>query len=208
MPASRPVPWRERLLRAVLFTAGLAPAARLLVLGVRDELGANPVEFVTRSSGTWTLVMLCVVLAVSPLRRLTGWQSLVRMRRMLGLLCFAYACLHLLAYVWFDQWFEVTSVLRDVLKRPFIAAGALAFVLLVPLALTSTNAMVRLLGRRWAILHRAVYAVAVLAVLHYAWHKAGKNDLFEPLVYGVVLAVLIGLRAWPRRRGAGQTPQP
>lgn len=189
-----------------MLVAGLLPAARLLWLGIADRLGANPVEFVTRSSGTWTLVMLCAVLVVSPLRRATGWQSLARVRRMLGLLCFGYACLHLLTYVWFDQWFDLSAILQDVLKRPFITAGALGFLLLVPLAATSTNAMMRRLGRRWTLLHRCVYAVAPLAVLHYVWHKAGKNDLFEPAVYALVLGLLIGLRIWPVRAGGRQDP--
>ena len=182
---------------------GLAPLVRLLVLGFTDGLGANPVEFVTRSTGTWALVMLCVTLAVSPVRRITGWQVLGRLRRRLGLLCFGYACLHVLAYLWFDQWFEVAAILRDLLRRPFITAGALAFLLLVPLAATSTDAMMRWLGRRWSALHRCIHAVVVLALLHYAWHKAGKNDLVEPLLYAAVVAVLAALRFWPGRSSAG-----
>ncbi len=195
------LPW-EGTLRTGVLLAGLIPLVRLLILGFTDGLGANPVEFVTRSTGTWALVMLCVTLAVSPVRRITGWQVLGRLRRRLGLLCFGYACLHLLAYLWFDQWFEPAAILRDLLRRPFITAGALAFVLLVPLAVTSTDALRRRLGRRWSALHRCIHAVAVLALLHYAWHKAGKNDFLEPLLYTGVVVVLAALRFLPGRRAA------
>ena len=172
----------------------------MFVLGGLDRLGANPVEFVTRSTGTWTLVMLCATLAVTPLRRLTGRGELARVRRMLGLFTFFYGCLHLTTYVWFDQWFDLMAMARDILKRPFITVGVSAFVLMVPLAATSTNAMMRRLGRRWSELHRLVYAVAVLAILHFWWHKAGKNDLLEPAIYGAVVAALLGARLWLRRR--------
>ncbi len=182
--------------RAAVFVACLLPLARLVVLGFADGLGANPVEFISRSTGTWTLVMLCLTLAITPLRRIGGWNGLVRLRRMLGLYAFFYGCLHLLAYVWFDQWFDLMAILKDVLKRPFITAGMAGFLLMVPLAATSNKAMVRRLGRHWAELHRAVYAVAVLGVLHYWWHKAAKNDLSEPMLYAGVVALLLGWRLW------------
>ena len=186
-----------RALRALVFALALVPLARLVVLGALDSLSANPVEFVQRSTGTWALAMLCITLAVTPLRRLFGWSWLVRLRRMLGLFAFFYACLHLLAYAWLDQWFDWNAIVDDVLERPFITVGVVAFVLLIPLAATSTNAMMRRLGRRWQELHRLVYAIAVLAVLHYWWHKAGKNDFSAPLAWALVVAGLLAVRlAW------------
>ena len=170
------------------------------MLGVADNLGANPVEFVTRSTGTWTLVMLCVTLTITPLRRITGWNALIRLRRMLGLFAFFYGCLHFTTYIWLDQFFDWLAIVADVIKRPFITAGFAAFLLMTPLAATSTNAMVRRLGRRWSELHRLVYAVAMLGVLHFWWHKSAKNDLGEPLVYAAVVALLLGWRVWARLR--------
>lgn len=187
-------------LRALVLVACILPLVRLFVLGWMDRLGANPVEFVTRSTGTWALVLLCLTLAVTPLRRLSGWNQVIRVRRMLGLGAFFYACLHLVAYVWLDQWFDLAAMARDLLKRPFIAAGFAAYLPMAMLAATSTDAMVRRLGRRWATLHRAVYFTAAVAVLHLAWHKAGKNDFVEPMAYGAVVAVLLGWRAWVRLR--------
>lgn len=189
--------------RAAVFIAALLPLARLVWLGLNDGLSANPIEFVTRSTGTWTLVMLCLTLAVTPLRRLLGWSWLLRLRRMLGLYAFFYGCLHFTTYIWLDQWFDVPAMAADIVKRPFITAGFTAFVLMLPLALTSTKAAMRRLGRRWQRLHRLVYAVACLGVLHYWWHKAGKNDLAEPLIYAAVVAVLLGLRWWWRRARSG-----
>lgn len=145
--------------------------------------------------------MLCATLAVTPLRRLTGFAALARLRRMLGLFTFFYACLHLTTYLWFDQWFDLLAILLDVIKRPFITVGMTAFVLLLPLAATSTDAMMRRLGRRWVELHRLVYLIAPLAILHFWWHKAGKNDLAEPAIYGAVVALLLAARLWRRRRG-------
>ncbi len=182
-------------IRAAVFVAALLPLLRLVALGHADALGANPVEFVTRSTGTWTLVMLCVTLSMTPLRQLFGWPWLLRLRRMLGLYAFFYAVLHFTAWVWFDQWFDLASMIADVVDRPFVTVGFTAFVLMLPLAATSTRAMMRRLGRHWQELHRLVYAVAVLAVLHFWWHKAGKNDLAEPITYAVVVAVLLGFRA-------------
>lgn len=177
-----------------MFVGALLPLARLFVLGWLDDLTANPVEFVQRSTGTWALVMLCLTLSITPVRRLTGWNALIRLRRMLGLFTFFYACLHLTTYVWLDQWFDWLAIVEDIAERPFITVGFTAFVLMVPLALTSTNAMMRRLGHRWQELHRLVYAIAVLAVLHFWWHKAGKNDFAEPLVYALIVGGLLALR--------------
>jgi sulfoxide reductase heme-binding subunit YedZ len=184
------LPWAK----VAVFVAALYPLARLVLFGFTDRLGANPIEFITRSTGLWTLVFLCITLAVTPLRRLTGWNPIVRFRRMLGLYAFFYAALHFTTYVWFDKWFDVTEMLKDIGKRPFITVGFAAFVLLIPLAATSTRAMTRRLGRRWQTLHRAVYAIGVLAILHFWWMKAGKHDLVLPKLYGAIMVALLGWR--------------
>jgi sulfoxide reductase heme-binding subunit YedZ len=175
-----------------VFAVCLLPLTRLIVLGFSGGLGANPIEFITRSLGTWTLVGLMVTLSVTPLRRLTGHAELIRYRRMLGLFAFFYACLHFVTYIWLDQFFDPAAIVKDIVKRPFITVGFAAFVLLVPLALTSTHAMMRRLGRRWQQLHRLVYAIAMLGVIHYLWLV--KKDLTDPLVYAVVLTLLLVLR--------------
>ncbi|WP_165645725.1 protein-methionine-sulfoxide reductase heme-binding subunit MsrQ [Bordetella bronchiseptica] len=210
--AARAVPAAPLTARAIgrikplLFVAGLLPFARWFWLGANDGLSANPVEFLTRSSGTWTLVCLLVTLAITPLRRLTGQPALVRLRRMCGLFAFFYGSLHFLAWVWWDRGLDPVSMLQDVGERSFITVGFAAFVLMAALAATSTQWAMRKLGKRWQVLHRAVYAIGLLAILHFWWHKAGKNDLQQPLLYGSVLAVLLGWRvaAWWRRRGAAR----
>lgn len=202
VPAALPAQQFERL-RALLFALALLPLLRLLFLGATGGLGANPVEFVTRSLGTWALVLLCVTLAITPLRQLTGWAWLVRLRRMAGLFCFFYALLHVLAYAGLDHWFDLEAIVADVFKRPYVTAGLAAFVMLLPLAATSTNAMVRRLGaRNWQRLHRLVYVVALAAILHYWWQKAAKNDVAEPTVYAMIIGGLLGLRLarWFSRR--------
>ncbi|AJK44832.1 protein-methionine-sulfoxide reductase heme-binding subunit MsrQ [Burkholderia plantarii] len=196
-------PWALRIAKVTVFAAGLFPLARLVLLGATGGLGANPIEFVTRSTGLWTLVILCVTLAVTPLRRLTGVAALLRLRRMIGLFAFFYATLHFITYFWFDKWFDLAAILRDVVKRPFITVGFAAFVLLIALALTSPRAMVRRLGRHWQRLHRLIYAIALLAILHFWWMRAGKHDLALPKLYGAIVLVLLGWRlvaALARRR--------
>ncbi|OZA28038.1 MAG: sulfoxide reductase heme-binding subunit YedZ [Hydrogenophilales bacterium 17-61-9] len=170
----------------------LLPLVRLIVLGFNGDLGANPIEFITRSTGTWTLVGLMLTLSVTPLRRLSGHADLIRYRRMLGLFTFFYAGLHFSTYLWLDQFFDPAAIVKDIIKRPFITVGFTAFVLLIPLAVTSTHAMMRRLGRRWQQLHRLVYAIAILGVVHYLWLV--KKDLTEPLIYGVVLTLLLLMR--------------
>lgn len=182
------MPWA----RAALFVACTLPLVRLVYLGFSDGLGTNPVETVTRSTGWWTLFLLCITLAVTPARRLSGWSALLRVRRMLGLFAFFYATLHFATYVWLDVWFDVAAIAKDILKRPFITVGFAAFVLLIPLAITSTAAMQRRLGRNWQRLHRAVYAIAVLGVLHYGWLV--KRDLTEPVLFALALVFLLGFR--------------
>jgi methionine sulfoxide reductase heme-binding subunit len=175
-----------------LFAICLLPLARLFVLGFGDGLGANPIEFITHSTGTWTLVGLLVTLSVTPLRRLTGRADLIRYRRMLGLFAFFYAALHFMTYLWLDQFFDLAGIAKDIAKRPFVTVGFAAFVLLIPLAATSTRAMMRRLGRRWQQLHRLVYLIALLGVIHYLWLV--KKDLTQPLIFGAVLILLLAIR--------------
>ena len=188
-PAPRVIVWTK----AGLFVLALLPLARLVWLGFTGGLGANPIEFITHSTGTWTLVGLLATLSITPLRKLSGWNWLLRLRRMLGLFAFFYASLHFTTYIWLDQFFDLHAVFKDVIKRPFITVGFLAFVLLIPLAVTSTNAMVkRLGGKSWQRLHRLVYAIAILGVLHYWWLV--KKDLTQPLIYALILAALLAYR--------------
>lgn len=206
-----PSPRQLAGVKAALFAACLLPLAFLVLAGLTDGLGANPIESITRATGDWTLRFLLITLAVTPLRRLTGWHWLLRLRRMLGLYAFFYALLHFVTYVWLDQFFDPLSIARDIIKRPFITAGFTAFVLLIPLAATSTNAMVRRLGgRRWQALHRTVYAIAIVGVVHFWWLV--KKDITQPLIYAAILAALLGLRAWwleqERRRQIEASPPP
>jgi dTMP kinase len=201
----RPGPSSETVaaIRATVFVLSLAPLARLVLAGTHGlfgGLGANPVELITRSTGTWALVFLCASLAVTPLRRLAGAPWLVRLRRMLGLFAFFYAALHVVAYLWFEHWFALDAMLADVIDRPFITMGFLAFVLMAPLAATSNDATMRRLGRAWGRLHRLVYAIAIAAVLHYWWHKAGKNDYSEVGWYAAAVTLLLGWRVFDRLR--------
>ena len=186
-------------LKALLFLLCLIPAG-LLVQGFFDDtLGANPIEAITHATGEWTLRFLLITLAVTPLRKLTHWHWLVRLRRMLGLYAFFYAALHFSTYIVLDQFFDWSAIVLDVLKRPYITVGFSAFVLLIPLAVTSTHAMVRRLGgRRWQALHRSVYGIAILGVVHYWWLV--KSDLTGPLIYSAILAALLGVRAWWRNQ--------
>ena len=191
------MPRRLALIKAAVCLLALTPLARLVFLAATHHLGANPIEFITRSTGTWTLVLLLCTLAITPLRRLSGLNWLIRLRRMLGLITFAYALLHTLTWVWLDQWFDPAAMLRDVVQRPFVTAGFVALLLMLPLALTSTDAMMRRLGRRWGKLHRAVYLVLLASLLHYWWHKQGKNDLLEPALYALVGGLLLAARWFP-----------
>lgn len=177
------------LARVVVFAACLLPAASLTWRALHDMLGANPVEALVRGSGDWTLRLLLITLALAPLRRLTGWPLWLRLRRMLGLYTFFYACIHMTIYLAVDRAFAWDEIVEDVLKRPYITLGVMAFVVLIPLAVTSTDAMMRRLGRRWKHLHRLVYPIAVLAVVHYA--LLVKADLREPLLYGAILSLLL-----------------
>ena len=179
-------------LKPLIFLACLLPLGRLVWLGFNDGLGANPIEFITRSLGTWTLTFLLVTLTTTPLRKLTSWQWPIRIRRMLGLFAFFYACLHFTTYIWLDQFFDLHAIYKDVLKRPFITVGFTNFLLLIPLAATSTNKMMKRLGRNWQRLHRLIYLIAIGGVVHYWWLV--KKDVTLPAIYAAVLAVLLGYR--------------
>ena len=185
----RPIAWWA------LLVLGCGPLAFLVWRTLADQLGANPAETLIRATGDWAIRGLCITLAVTPLRTVLGWPELARFRRLLGLLTFAYAALHLLCDAWFDMGLDLADILRDIPKRPFVLVGTLGFALLTLMALTSFNAAIRFIGaRRWQALHRSVYAVAVLAVLHFWWMRAGKQDFAEVLIYGAVLATLLGWR--------------
>ena len=192
-------------IKLLVFVLSLLPAAGLAAGLFTGGLGANPVEAITHSTGEWALRFLLLTLAVTPLRKLTGYGSLIRLRRMLGLFAFFYAALHLSTYVALDQFFDAAAIVKDVVKRPYITAGFLGFLLMAPLAATSTAGMIRRLGgRRWQQLHRLVYPCAIAAVVHFLWLV--KADLTEPLLYAGVLTALLGYRAavwrWPKKRAA------
>lgn len=197
-----------RYAKPIVFLVSLVPLALLLQAAVFDvdALGANPIEAINRELGDWALRFLLITLAITPLRQLTGRHELVRLRRMLGLFAFFYATLHVASYTGLDQQFAWDEIVKDIIKRPFITVGFISFVLLLPLAATSTNATVRRLGgRRWRNLHRLVYVIGAGAVLHFFWMV--KSDIREPLVYAVVLAVLLGYRLWTARRRRQLAPE-
>ena len=182
-----------RRFKPFVFLACLLPLARLGWKAYMGLLGANPIEVITHSTGDWTLIFLLITLAVTPLRKLSGQPWLIRYRRMFGLFAFFYVTLHFLTYIWLDKFFNVHDMLADIAKRKFITVGFTGFVLLIPLALTSTSGWIRRLGgKRWQALHRLIYAAAICGVIHYLWLV--KADIRKPLQYGTVLAVLLGYR--------------
>ncbi len=183
---------RLQLFKPVLFVLCLIPAVMLGWNFYSNQLGANPFEVLTRDSGEWTLRFLLLTLLMSPLRAMLQQSWPLQLRRMLGLYSFFYACLHLTTYLWFDQFFDWQEIMADIAERPFITVGITAWILLVPLAITSTKGMMRRLGRRWKRLHRSIYVIAILAVLHFIWLV--KADLREPLIYAGILLVLLGYR--------------
>jgi len=196
---------RLRVFRALAWAAPVAPLVWLGLRFRRDHLGANPIEAIILWSGVTTLILLMATLAVTPLRRLTGWNEVVRVRRFLGLTAFGYLCVHFLSYVGLDQFFALGYILDDIGKRPFITVGFAAFLLLIPLAVTSTKGWIRRLGRRWQRLHQLIYIAAPLGVLHYYWKV--KADTRWPLVFAVILLMLFALRL-RSRRGAGKASRP
>ena len=201
MATINPTPRQVGAVKAAVFALALAPVAKMAYLTVTQQL-VEPLEHITRGTGDWVLYFLCMTLAVTPLRKITGWNWLLKLRREIGLFAFFYAFLHFMTFLWFDHFFDVAEMWKDVLKRPFITVGFTAFVLLIPLAATSTNAMIRRLGgKRWQWLHRLIYLIAPLGILHFWWMKAGKNDFAEPILFGAIVAVLLGLRLyWARSK--------
>ncbi len=194
--------------KPLVFLLCLIPFLRWFYLGYNGGLTANPVEFITRSSGFWTLFMLLLTLAVTPLRQMLNQPALVRLRRMLGLFAFFYVLLHLLTWIVLDRNMDLSSMVTDVLDRTFIFVGMAAFLLMLPLALTSTQGWMRRLGMNWTRLHRSIYAIGVLGILHYWLMRAGKNDFADPILYGTLLTLLLlwrVVRAWRNRRRLAAT---
>jgi sulfoxide reductase heme-binding subunit YedZ len=200
--------WKQPLLKVGVFGACLLPLAVLVAQALSHHLGANPIDEITDRTGIWTLRLLLITLAVTPVRRLSGWNRLIQLRRMLGLFAFFYGSLHFLTYLWLDQSFVIEDIIADVMDRPFITVGFASFTLLIPLAVTSTTAMIKRLGGKWwQRLHRLVYAIAIGGVVHYLWLV--KADIQQPLLYGGILGVLLAYRLWNlygRRLWAGSTP--
>jgi methionine sulfoxide reductase heme-binding subunit len=182
----------RRVLKPIVFITALLPTAWLVWAAFTNHLGANPAETLQLQTGRWALRLLLATLTVTPLRRLTGWNDIIRFRRMLGLFAFYYASLHFLTYLVLDQYFDWSGIVRDIAKRPFITAGFAAFVLMTPLALTSTKGWIRRLGRRWQTLHRLIYASAICAAVHFIWKV--KVVVGDPVLYAAILAVLLGFR--------------
>jgi methionine sulfoxide reductase heme-binding subunit len=193
-----------KLLKLAIFLAALIPVARLAWKGYQQMLGANPIEVITRATGDWTLIFLMLTLSITPLRKLTGQPWLIRFRRMLGLFAFFYACLHFTTYIWLDKFFDLNEMLKDVGKRKFITIGFTAFVLLIPLALTSTKGMIRRLGKRWQKLHRLIYISGIAGVVHYWWLV--KADIRKPQFYAILLTLLLGYRLIAAQRKKTAAP--
>ena len=187
--------------KPLVVLACLTPALLLIWDAFTGGLGVNPIEDITHRTGDWALRLLLVTLAVTPLRRLAGWNALVRFRRMLGLFAFFYATLHFSTYLVFDHFFDLLLIIDDVAERKYVTAGFVGFVLMLPLAVTSTRGWIRRLGKRWTALHRLVYASAVAGVVHFLWLV--KIDIGEPLIYAVILAILLGVRLAYRYRRLG-----
>lgn len=199
--------WMERVVKPALFIVCLIPLALITWDAFNNQLGANPIEKIMRRTGDWTLRFLLITLTITPARQLLNIPWLIKLRRMLGLFTFFYALLHFTNYIWLDQFFDVDEIIKDVIKRKYITIGFACFLLLIPLAITSTNNMVkRLGGKRWRTLHKTVYAIAIGGVIHYLWLV--KKDLSEPLIYTALLAILLGYRIWQyQRKKSPQTPQ-
>ncbi len=187
--------WKWWVAKPLVFLACLAPISYLLYLGFTAQFSPNPVEDITNGTGVWTLRFIMITLAITPIRRITGWQSPVRFRRMTGLFALFYGILHFITYIWLDQALDWPGIVKDIPKRPFITMGFTAFVLMIPLALTSTKKWIgRLGGKRWQLLHRLIYISGIAAVIHYVWKV--KLDATNPIRYGLLLAVLLGIRVW------------
>lgn len=187
-----------RWLKGLIWLGASLPILRLVYFAFTDQLGANPVEFIERSTGTWGLVFLLLSLTITPLRNLSQQAWLMAVRRLLGLWMFAYACLHIVSYVWLDYLFDWADIVKDIIKHPWVLVGASAFLLSIPLAATSNQRAIRALKKRWKLLHRLVYAIGILALLHFWWLV--KKDVTEPVIYSLVFASLMALRWLPVSR--------
>ena len=188
------------LVKRIVFVLGLIPLLRLFILGYLGYLTANPIEFITRSTGTWTITFLCMTLAMSPLRWITGFSQWVQLRKTLGLFTFFYGFLHFTIWYWLDHNLNFLAMISDVIKRPFIAMGFIAFVIMSLLAMTSNQTAMRLLGGKWKMLHRFIYLIAILAVIHYFWHKEGKRDFTVVYIYtGIIFSLLFIRIPWIKR---------
>ena len=190
-------------IKVAVFLACLIPLGQLLYNAWTDDLTANPIEFITHFTGDWILIFLLATLSVTPLRKISGWNELIKFRRMLGLFAFFYALLHFSTFMVLDHFFDFQAIVKDIIKRPYVTAGFTGFVMMIPLAITSTAAMIRKLGKRWQQLHRLVYLAAIAGVVHFYWLV--KADIRRPIQYGVILALLLGYRLviiwaqrWPR----------
>ncbi len=193
--------------KPALFFVCLLPFAWLFYSALTNQLGANPAEALIRATGDWTLRFLCIVLTVTPLRSITHTPSLLRFRRMLGLFVYFYVVVHLLSYSWFDMGFDVADIAKDIAKRPFILVGFSAFLLLTPLAATSFNAAIKAMGaKRWQLLHKLVYLISGLGLLHFFWMRAGKNNFAEVFVYAAIIFLLLGWRAQQYLKKNGHSP--
>lgn len=185
--------------KPLLFVAALLPLAWLLYGAINNTLGANPAEALIRSTGDWTLRFLCLTLTVTPLRQITSWHALARLRRMLGLFTFFYVVLHFLCFAWLDMGLDLNAIIKDIPKRPFILVGTAALLLMIPLAATSFNRAIKAMGAaRWQRLHKSVYAIALLGLLHFFWMRSAKNNFGEWSIYAVIVALLLGWRVWKK----------
>ena len=193
-------------IKCFIFLFTLIPLARLIWLGFQDDLSANPIEFIERSTGFWALFILLVTLTLTPIKLLTGRAWQVQLRRMLGLFMFFYVCLHIITYIWLDFAFNWVDITKDIVKHPRILVGFAAFVLAIPLAITSNNAMIRRLRERWKQLHQLVYVIAILGVVHFWWLV--KKDIREPLLYAVILVILLGIRIYYKKFSKKSTCKP
>ena len=195
-----------KYVKPIAFVICLIPLFMLVWDGFHDALGANPIEKITHRTGDWSLRFLLITLTITPLRKIFGWKQLVRLRRMFGLFAFFYVCIHFSIYIVFDHFFDVNEIAKDIVKRPYVTVGFTAFLLLIPLAITSTNKMMKRMGKSWKQLHQLVYVIAVLGILHYLWLV--KADVLQPVIHAIILLLLLGIRVWYQRRDASARSTP
>ena len=199
--------WMKRVIKPSIFLLCLVPVGLLTYQGLTNQLTANPISDITLETGVWTLRFIVITLCITPLRKLSGWSIIAQLRRMIGLFAFFYGTLHFTTYIWLDQFFDISSILKDIPKRPFILMGFSSFLLLIPLAATSFNwIMKKMGGKRWKWLHRLLYLTAIGGVIHYYWLV--KADTRRPIIYGIIVAVLLGYRLWDYLKNKRITPLP